>query len=155
MITDGYSIWGSSAGGHLAAFFGTDAIGYSRFGLSKPGALILCYPVITMGERTHSGSRQNLLGSDPEEALIALTSVEKQITDHYPPTFVWCGNADRTVDPENSRMLAAELEKNSIPHRFVEYPGVDHGVGLGKGLACESWFEEAVTFWESQRNKMR
>lgn len=87
--------------------------------------------------------------------MIALASVERQITPAYPPTFVWCGDADHIVDPENSRMLVKELEKNSIPHRFVEYPGVDHGVGLGKGLACESWYEEAVAFWEGQRNKMR
>ncbi|MGN0998470.1 MAG: alpha/beta hydrolase [Faecousia sp.] len=153
--TEGYSIWGSSAGGHLAASFGTETMGYSRFGLPKPGALILCYPVITMGARTHKGSRNNLLGSDPAEALTELTSVEKQITANYPPTFVWCGDTDRTVDPENSRMLSGELEKNGIPHRFVEYPGVDHGVGLGNGLACEKWFEESVAFWESQRNKMR
>lgn len=152
---DGFSIWGSSAGGHLAASFGTEAMGYSRFGLPKPGALILCYPVITMGACTHTGSRKNLLGSDPEEALTELTSVEKQITPNYPPTFVWCGNADRTVAPENSRMLAKELEKNGISHRFVEYPGVDHGVGLGIGLACEDWFEESVAFWENQRNIMR
>lgn len=48
-------------------------------------------------------------------------------------------------------MLVRELGKNFIPHRFVEYTGVDHGVGLGKGLVCENWFEEAVAFWESQR----
>ena len=108
-----------------------------------------------MGACTHTGSRKNLLGSDPEVALTELTSVEKQITPNYPPTFVWCGNADRTVAPENSRMLAKELEKNGISHRFVEYPGVDHGVGLGIGLACEKWFEESVAFWENQRNIMR
>ena len=153
--TDGYSIWGSSAGGHLAASFGTEAMGYAKYGLPKPGALVLCYPVVTMGEKTHLGSRNNLLGEAPEADMIALASVERQITPAYPPTFVWCGDADHIVDPENSRMLVKELEKNSIPHRFVEYPGVDHGVGLGKGLACESWFEEAVAFWEGQRNKMR
>ena len=153
--TEGYSVWGSSAGGHLAASFGTEAMGYVNYHLQKPGALVLCYPVVTMGEKTHLGSRYNLLGETPDGDMIALTSVERQITPAYPPTFVWCGDADRTVDPENSRMLAAELEKNSIPHRLVEYPGVDHGVGLGKGLACESWFEEAVTFWESQRHKTR
>ena len=155
LITDGYSIWGSSAGGHLTASFGTEAMGYAKYHLPKPGALVLCYPVITMEEKTPPGSKHNLLGKTPDRDMIALTSVERQITPAYPPTFVWCVDADRTVDPENSRMLATELEKNSIPHRLVEYPGVDHGVGLGKGLACESWFEEAVTFWESQRNKMR
>ncbi|MGN1025945.1 MAG: alpha/beta hydrolase [Faecousia sp.] len=153
LITDGYSIWGSSAGGHLAASFGTETMGYAKYHLPKPGALVLCYPVVTMGEKTHLGSRSNLLGEAPDTAMLTLTSVEQQITPAYPPTFVWCGDADRTVDPENSRMLAEALEKNSIPHRFVEYPGVDHGVGLGKGLTCEGWFDEAISFWEMQPTK--
>lgn len=153
LITDGYSIWGSSAGGHLAASFGTEAIGYAKYHLPKPGALVLCYPVVTMGEKTHLGSRNNLLGEAPDAAVLALTSVEQQVTPDYPPTFVWCGDADRTVDPENSRMLAKELEKNGIPHRFVEYPGVDHGVGLGQSLTCEGWFDKAISFWEMLRAK--
>ena len=48
---EGYSVWGSSAGGHLAAGFGTKEYGYLHFGLPKPGVLILCYPVITWGSR--------------------------------------------------------------------------------------------------------
>ena len=151
--TEGYSVWGSSAGGHLAAAFGTEALGYARYGLPRPGALVLCYPVVTMGAKTHPGSRTNLLGENPTEEQIAQTSVERQITAAYPPAFVWCGEADRTVDPENSRMLAEALAEKGVPHRFIEYPGVDHGVGLGRGLACESWLEEAVAFWEQQRRE--
>lgn len=33
---EGYSVWGSSAGGHLAAGFGTKEYGYLHFGLPKP-----------------------------------------------------------------------------------------------------------------------
>lgn len=149
--TEGYSIWGSSAGGHLAASFGTESMGYPKYHLPKPGALVLIYPVVTMGEKTHEGSRYQLLGENPTEEQIELTSVEKQVTDKYPPTFVWCGDADTCVPPANSHMLAAVLEEKGVAYEFVEYPGVDHGVGLGKGLACEPWFEKAVAFWENQR----
>lgn len=151
--TEGYSLWGSSAGGHLAASFGTETMGYSQYELPKPSALLLTYPVITMGEKTHLGSRENLLGKNPDEALVERCSVEKRITPEYPPTFVWCGDADHTVDPENSRMLHDALEQNGVPCQWVVYPGVDHGVGLGNGLACEGWIEKAVAFWEAQRRK--
>lgn len=30
-------------------------------------------------------------------------------------------------------------------------PGVDHGVGLGRGLAYEGWLDEAVAFWKEHR----
>lgn len=150
---DGYSVWGSSAGGHLAASFGTESMGYPKYGLPKPGALILVYPVVTMGEQTHAGSRNYLIGAYPSDTYRDLTSVEKQVTSCYPPTFLWWGDQDGTVDPVNSHMLRDALQASNIPFRAVEYQGVDHGVGIGKGLPCEGWFEQAVAFWEELRTK--
>ena len=144
-------MWGSSAGGHLAGSFGTQTMGYVKYGLPKPAALILTYPVVTMTERTHIGTRVNLLGMNPSEKMIRLTSIEQQITENYPPTFLWCGDCDRTVDPENSRMLECALRKKNVPCLRREYAGIDHGVGLGQGLACQSWFEDAIAFWEANR----
>ena len=147
----GYSVWGSSAGGHLAASFGTESMGYVHYNLPKPGSIILCYPVVTMGEKTHRGSHNYHLGSHPDPELVKHTSVEQQVTDQYPPTFLWWGSSDDSVDPDNSRMLAKALEENNVPCQYIEYPGVGHGVGIGKGLPCEGWIEKAVAFWEANR----
>ncbi len=147
----GYSLWGSSAGGHLAGSFGTEAMGWARYGLPKPGALVLVYPVVTMGSKTHIGSRDFHVGHYPAPDYVRLTSVEQQVTESYPPTFLWWGDEDSTVDPDNSRMLQAALEAHGVPCRCIEYRGVDHGVGIGKGLPCEGWFEEAVAFWLQHR----
>lgn len=150
---NGYSVWGSSAGGHLAGSFGTEAMGYVKYSLPKPGALVLVYPVVTMGEKTHEGSRNYHIGAYASQDYVDLTSIEKQVTDCYPPTFLWWGDCDGTVDPDNSRMLQAALKAHHIPCFCREYAGVDHGIGIGKGLPCEGWFEDAVAFWESQRRK--
>ena len=50
-------------------------------------------------------------------------------------------------------MLAQALAQRNIPHRFVPIEAVDHGVGIGEGLPCEGWFEQAVAFWEDCRRK--
>ena len=149
--TEGYSVWGSSAGGHLAASFGTESMGYAKYGLPRPGAIVLSYPVITMGELSHPSTCWNHIGKNPAEEDVRRCSVEQQVTENYPPAFVWYGEADALVDPKNSRMLAEELEKYHIPHRMVSYPEVEHGVGLGIGLPCEGWIEDAVAFWEEHR----
>lgn len=148
-----YSLWGASAGGHLAASFGTDSIGYKKYDLPKPGAIIVSYPVITMYEKAHTGSRRHLLGERPPAQMLEQASVERQITADYPPTFVWHGLADRNVDPDNSRLLVDALAANGVEHRYMTFRGVDHGVGIGEGLACEGWFENAVDFWETCRNR--
>ncbi len=147
---EGYSVWGASAGGHLAACFGAERLGWKKYGLPRPGALVLCYPVVTMEEPlTHTGSRQRLLGPDPDPALTAATSVEQQVTAEYPPVCLWWGEADATVDPANSRMLLAALETAGVRCEHASYPGVGHGVGLGEGLACAGWPRRAVDFWRS------
>lgn len=147
----GYSVWGSSAGGHLAASFGTESIGWKKYGLPRPGALILVYPVVTMGEKAHAGSKYYLIGTYAAQEYVELTSIENQVTENYPPTFLWWGNCDSTVDPDNSRMLQKALEAHRIPCLCREYEGVDHGIGIGKGLPCEGWFEDAVRFWMEHR----
>ena len=78
---------------------------------------------------------------------ISLTSVEKHVTSKYPPTFIWYGDADSTVNPINSQMLAEALKENNVPYVLREYKNVEHGAGLGRGLPCEGWIEEAVSFW--------
>lgn len=150
----GYSVWGSSAGGHLAASFGTESLGWRKYGLPRPGAMVLVYPVVTMGEKAHAGSKRFLLGDDPTQDQIQLTSIDQQITAAYPPTFLWWGSADSCVDPDNSRMLARALEENHVPCIHREYPGVEHGVGIGTGLGCEGWFEDAVAFWARHRKQV-
>src|SRR5205814_1732863 len=74
-------ILGSSAGGHLAATIAThfdsgksDAGDPIERPSSRPNLLILLYPVITMREKTHAGSKKNLLGENPSPQLIALLS---------------------------------------------------------------------------------
>ena len=44
-------------------------------------------------------------------------------------------------------MLAEKLKENNVPYVLREYKNVEHGAGLGRGLPCEGWIEEAISFW--------
>lgn len=144
--TDGWSLWGSSAGGHLAASFCTE-----EWEVPKPSALVLSYPVITMGTLTHGDTRNNLLGSNADPAMIDRMSVERNIGEGFPPTFVWNGTADDVVDPQNSRMLENALTNAGVRHQAEQYEGIGHGVGLARGTIAEPWFDHAISFWKEQR----
>lgn len=147
-----YSVWGSSAGGHLAASFGTEQIGYQKYGLPKPNAIVLLYPVVSMREDlTHHGSRQNLLGDNPPEEIIRLTSIDENITADYPPCFFLCGKNDRTVNPENSVRLDKALTQAGVTHSFTIYENAPHGAGPGTGTDAEGWISSAVAFWQAQK----
>ena len=148
--TEGWSLWGCSAGAYVAASFCME-----EQGMPKPSALILCYPVVSMGEYAHIGTRTNLLGGDPDPEMTEKLSVEKHISAAYPPVYVWNGKADKSVDPINSRMLEAALAEAGVPHKAEEFEGVGHGASLAKGTAAEVWFGHAVAFWEEQRSAQK
>ena len=134
----GYAVMGFSAGGHLAASFGTENLGWAYYGLPVPATMILCYPVITMGAKTHDGSRQFLLDDLADDPTAQKKySIEQQVSDRYPATYVWQFDADDIVPIDNSRMLMDALRKNNIPNKYETFPGTLHGAGLGTGTPAE------------------
>jgi acetyl esterase/lipase len=98
---------------------------------SRPDLGILCYPVITMGEFAHQGSKDMLLGKNPPPELVSELSSELQVKTNTPPCFIWCTSEDKTVPPENTLMFAAALRKNRVPFDVHIYQKGGHGMGLG------------------------
>lgn len=157
-------IMGSSAGGHLASTLLTqfdkgnpgaaDAIEHQS---SRPDLGILCYPVISMGEMGHEGSRRNLLGDHPSPALIESLSNEKRVTPETPPCFVWHTVEDPVVKVENAIAFATALRKAGVPFALHLYDRGGHGIGLGAGSpgvppgSVHPWAENLVFWLRNQR----
>jgi acetyl esterase/lipase len=131
-------IMGSSAGGHLASTLVThfdagkpDAADLVERQSSRPDLGILCYAVITMGQFTHQGSKQNLLGKDPSPELVRELSNELKVTRDTPPCFVWHTYEDNAVPMENSLQFAEALRQAGVPFDLHIYQKGPHGLGLG------------------------
>ena len=130
-------ILGFSPGGHLAATLGThfdagkadspDAI--ERVS-SRPDLMILIYPVITMGEFAHAGSKKYLLGDNPTPEAVKLYSNELRVTKDTPPTFIVHSVADPGVPVENSLLFANALRNAHVPFEMHLYEQGPHGFGL-------------------------
>ena len=96
--------------------------------------MILAYPVITMGKHAHKGSRLRILGKGnvADQQLRDLYSIEKQVTEHYPPAYIWQCEADNTVPIQNSAMMAEEAG-NSLPVPCLSGKCSRLGTGYRKG----------------------
>lgn len=147
---EGYAICGFSAGGHLAACFGTERVGWKHYQLPSPKALFLGYPVITLGEKSHESTREMFLGKEnlQNAETVRQYSAEEQVTAAYPPTFVWQCERDNAVPIENSQMLARRLEENKVPFIYETFDSDAHGWGAGDDTLAEGWVERAATFWQ-------
>lgn len=137
---DRVGIMGFSAGGHLASSAAThfdkgQAKGYDAVqGQScRPDFAVLAYPVISMEAGvTHGGSRNNLLGSNPDAKLIEHLSNDKQVTKDTPPTFLFHTSEDKAVLAENPVRFYLACKAAGVPCELHIYEKGRHGVGLGR-----------------------
>ena len=133
------AVMGSSAGGHAALMaaahfdaplsYETDVIDEVS---ARPDGCILCYPVVTMREWTHEGSRRALLGEDPTEELLSYASLEEQVREDMPPVFLWSTAADDAVPILNSTAFLAALSQKGVPFEAHIFPYGHHGLGLAE-----------------------
>ena len=150
--TESYALIGYSSGGHLAGLFASGALGYKNYGLPKPGAVILAYPIVQFSEITPIYR----VGIDPFVCgrFYYEYSLADLITEDYPPVYFWYGRDDLTLNllcwPLQGPALSKALAAHGVPYKEVVYDHAAHGIGLGRGTAADGWLDEAAAFWEEQ-----
>jgi acetyl esterase/lipase len=156
---DHVGMCGFSAGGHLTATAGTrfdagnagsaDPVDRQS---SRPDFLILGYPVITLeAPDAHAGSRKNLLGDDPDPALVTSLSAETQVTKDTPPAFLFATTDDKTVPVINSVMFYEALVKAGVPAEMHLFQHGGHGAGLAAANPQLSVWTELLIKWMRER----
>ena len=147
-----YAVLGHSAGGHLTGIFGSDELGYKNYGVPKPGALILAYPIVNFSE---AGPLYSAV-VDPGvwDLRYYQLSVSRAVTDDFPPVYFWYGKNDLVLLALNFQLqgpaLRRALQAHNVPYKEVVYNHAAHGIGLGNGTEAEGWLQDAVAFWEAQ-----
>jgi acetyl esterase/lipase len=117
--TQGYSLWGSSAGARMAAAIGSH--GTARYGgkdLPKPSAVVMAY------------------------------TAHSDLSVDEPPTFVVVGEQDGVAPPSAMERRIAALRKAGTEVEYRKYKDLGHGFGVGTGTSAEGWVADAVRFWE-------
>ncbi len=151
---------GYSAGGHLVTMAGEFATTHnelSKLGIEtkeslRPNFVMPIYPVVSMQDDIgHKWSRKSLLGHQWKEPNATKGwspfnfwghaysqsfkdefSMELNVPDDMPPTFILACEDDPVVIYENSVRLDKALTEKNIPHIFVTYPKGGHGFGMKK-----------------------
>ena len=154
-------IMGFSAGGHLASTLGThfdygnpaaeDAV--ERMSC-RPDFMILMYPVITFTDSCmHKGSREALLGKEPDKDLVRYYSNELQVKEDTPPAFFVHADDDKGVPVENTLLMYRAMREKKIPAELHILSEGDHGFGLAvKNDHVASWTASLKLWLEWLKN---
>lgn len=138
-------IMGSSAGGHLASTISTH---YATEGTStRPDFSILFYPVITMNDATHRGSKNNLLGDKPTLSDVHRFSNENQVTVNTPPTILLLSDDDKVVPTYNSEVYYSALKRNNVPAAMYIFPTGGHGWGFKEEFIYHEEMKSLLGRW--------
>ncbi len=145
-----YVVGGFSAGGHLAAEWGSDNYGYATYGLPKPTALFLVYSVISRQLKPGREEALDRIYGGHTQDLMDKYDVYKHLWKGYPASFLVHCKDDAEVSPRNSIMMRDGLSELKIPNELLlgEYGG--HGFGSGRSTDVEGWTKKAVAFLENQ-----
>jgi len=141
VLPERVGILGFSAGGHLASTVMT------HFDSGNPGAAdpvdrvssrpdfaVLGYPLISLESHwAHAGSVANLLGPNPDAALIRDLSNDLQVTEKTPPAFIFHTTDDIQVPAQNSILFYSALRSHGVDAELHIFEHGDHGAGLANG----------------------
>jgi acetyl esterase/lipase len=140
---------GFSAGGHLAASIATrfDASVYKAVDAidkqdARPSFSVPMYPVITLGEGAHVGSRDKLLGPNAPQNLIDAYSCQLHMLADSPPTFMALAADDTTVPPlPNAGAYYVALQASKVPSELHVFEAGGHGFGIARtvGKPTAAW----------------
>ena len=131
---------GGSAGGHLAAATGTiqmfDEESEDLDISSKPNAMILFNPVVITSsvEEYKSAGKSTFIDVRREKRLKSVIGVDpvlfspyNNINNETPPTLIFHGDGDTTVDPETVILFNEKMKKNGNLCQLYIYEGEKHG----------------------------
>ena len=131
-------VCGFSAGGHLAASIGTlwklpivaETLGCDN-NYVKPNGMILCYAVLTAGDKAHKGSIYKLANTEsPTDEQLNAFSLEKHVAADTCPAFVWHTADDSGVPVENALYMCEALSAKRVPFELHVFPYGEHGISL-------------------------
>jgi acetyl esterase/lipase len=142
---------GFSAGGHLSASLAVrhaatlyppvdaaDALD------AKPIIAGHMYPVITMGDGAHQGSRDKLLGENPSPDAVAAYSLDRHVAAGTVPSFICLAADDDVVPPfPNGITFFGKLREARIASELHVFEAGGHGFSLhwAQGKPCAAWPE--------------
>lgn len=148
-------IMGFSAGGHLAS---TLTVHYNDVKIDnkeklslRPDFSILIYPVISFLESPHTGSANNLAGTNATQAQKEYFSNERHVTQQTPPTFLVHANDDYGVPVQNSIIFNQALVANKVKAEMHLYQSGGHGFGLNNKTTSDDWFERLINWMKSNK----
>ena len=121
--TEGYSLWGGSAGARMAAWVG----GYGPAAFGAPAAT-----------------------PQPAAVIMQYTGMS-ELTGDDPATYACVGDRDGIASWRTMQERIDALAAAGVPTEFHVYEGLSHGFGLGTDTEAEGWIDDAIAFWKDQR----
>ena len=152
---ENYIAGGFSAGGHLAAMWGTPHHGARSYGIPNPKMLMLVYPLISM-ENLH-GPGATMIGTGMFGAGFGKKKVQdyaahRHVDAGYPSVYLVQAVDDDTVSIQDSYDMESALKEAGVPHAIERVASGGHGFGLGSATPASGWVERELQFTDGERD---
>ena len=149
---DRYLMGGFSAGGHLAALWGTAHLGARAYELPQPELLMLGYPLVNSlhfpKNPLSDYLKEGMYGTEYTTENEMSYAVNLHIDEDYPPVYLAAARDDDTIPENDTTCFASALEKGRVTHHFEIAAHGGHGFGLGSETELFGWVDRAMKWME-------
>jgi acetyl esterase/lipase len=152
-------VWGTSAGGHLAAMLGAsgdvkelEGSGGWQKESSRVQAVVSCFGPTNMltilpqrGVRGRPNAEEGLIGGAPDQLreMAAKASPVTYVSKDDPPFLFLHGESDSLVPPAQSKEMHDLLLKAGVSSQIKVFPGVGHSLNPeGRGMVVDFFVKQ-------------
>ena len=121
--------------------------------MGLPAGAVLCYPVISTDAQNESLSHRCVRAlTEGTDTAAEHLSLEKRVTEHTPPCFLWATSDDDVVSVTHTLKMGEALRAHHVPFAMHIYPSGRHGLGLADSYPdIGQWKEDAVRWMQGFR----
>ena len=99
----------------MTGSWGTNYLGYPRFGMPKPALLVLAYGASKTKANPGNFFFRSMVGDNPDPEMVKAVDITANVTPDYPATFLWQCKDDPLVPFEAAEAMDKALETAGVP----------------------------------------
>ena len=147
--TENYAVAGFSAGGHVTGSWGTNYLGYPRFGMPKPALLVLAYGASRTNADPGNFFFRSMVGDNPDPEMVKAVDITPMSPPIILPPSSGSARTTRWSRLRRRKRWTRPWKRRVSPIGLWRLKRAATASASATNTDAAGWLDHAVKFWET------